>query len=68
MTDFEKTKQKMKDYRDLFGQPLLNYNDIDNATNNSVLIDIINQHAEHIEMMCNDAQSSVSKFLTKTFY
>jgi len=58
----EECKVKMKSYRDLFGDMLLDYDDIDNAKSIFDLESIINRHYEHIGDRANDAQHALDRF------
>lgn len=61
-SELNEIKQKMKDYRDLFGGHLNMYDSIDEARNILDLNEIINRHYDYIEDMARDAQSSLYKF------
>lgn len=58
----EEIKRKMLDYRDYFGQALINSSDIEGCENITQLAEILDYHEEFIEIQCNDAQSSVNRF------
>ena len=55
-------KQKMKDYRDIFGNELNRKDLINDAKNLIDLDEIFGMHYDHIEDMASDAQSSLDKF------
>lgn len=58
----EAIKKKMVEYRDFFGFDLLGVSEVEKATTKEELAEIINQHYTHLELMCNDAQSSLERF------
>jgi len=60
--EFETAKQKMKEYRDIFGGELNKKYLIDDAENIIDLEHIINMHYDYIGDMANDAQTSLLKF------
>lgn len=55
-------KQKVKDYRDYFGGKILDYDVIDFCSTEEELADLLKNHDNHIEDMCNDAHCSLSRF------
>lgn len=55
-------QKRMIEYRDLFGFNLLNVSDVEKSTTKEELSQIIDLHSTHIEMMSNDAQSSLERF------
>lgn len=58
----ELVKQKMKDYRDLFGGELSKSNLINDAENIFDLDYIFEKHFDYISDMANNAQNSLDKF------
>ena len=58
----EEQKQKMKSFVDLFGRQLLEHSEIDKSCSVEELQSIIRNHETHIEMACNDAQNSLTRF------
>ena len=60
--DLEKAKQRMKEYRDIFGGELNRKDLIDDADNIFDLETIFNIHYDYINFMASDAQSSLDKF------
>ena len=60
--DLETIKQKMKDYRDIFGGELNRKDLIDDAKSIIDIESIINQHYDYINDMASDAQSSLERF------
>lgn len=55
-------KKKMITYEDYYGGQFLNIEAIKNAKTKEELSDLIDSHDRFIEDMCNDAQSSLSRF------
>lgn len=55
-------KKQMKEYTDMFGQPLLNNSDIDGCKTKRELAEIIDLHHTHIGEVANDAQHSLDRF------
>lgn len=60
--DLEKAKQRMKEYRDIFGGELNRKDLIDDADNIFDLETILDMHYDFINDMASDAQSSLDKF------
>lgn len=60
--ELEIAKQKMKDYRDIFGGELCRKDLIDEAKSVIDLDDIFAKHFDFINDMARDAESSLSKF------
>lgn len=60
--NIEEIKDRMRNYQDLFGQPLLNHSDINACTTMYELADIIDLHDSHLENMANDAQNALGRF------
>jgi hypothetical protein len=60
--ELEIAKQKMKDYRDIFGGELSRKDLIDDANSIFQLETILNYHYDYINDMASDAQSSLSNF------
>lgn len=58
----EAIKAKMKKFKDFFGGDLLDIELIDSCETKQELADLIDRHSQHIEMMCNDAQSHLDRF------
>lgn len=55
-------KQKMKDFRDLFGNELLGSHQIDNCKDIFDCNELINKHMQHIEDSANDAVRSMENW------
>ena len=55
-------KQKVKDYRDYFGGKILEYDLIDFCSSEEELADLLKNHDNHIEDMCNYAHRSLARF------
>lgn len=60
--DIEAIKQKMKDYRDIFGGELNKKHLIDDAKNLLDLDDIFSAHFDYIKDMASDAESHLVNF------
>ena len=60
--ELEIAKQKMKDYRDLFGNELTRKDLIDEAKNIIDLDSIFGYHFDDLETRANDAQASLERF------
>lgn len=60
--ELEIAKQKMKDYRDIFGGELNRKDLIDDAKNIIDLDNIFVMHFDYINDMASDAQNSLDKF------
>jgi len=58
----EIAKQKMKEYRDIFGNELCRKDLIEDAKSIFDLEDILNYQSSYIEDMASDSQSDLSKF------
>lgn len=63
--ELETAKQKMMNYKDLFGGELNNKHLIKDAKNVIDLENILNDHHDYIGDMANDAQNSLSRFKRK---
>lgn len=60
--ELETAKQKMKEYRDIFGGELCRKDLIDEAESIIDLDDIFAKHFDFINDMARDAESSLSRF------
>jgi len=60
--NLEKSKQRMKEYRDIFGGELNGKQLIDDANNIFDLENIFTMHYDYINDMASDAESSLDKF------
>lgn len=60
--DLEKVKQRMKEYRDIFGGELIRTDLIDDTYNIFDLETILNMHYDFIDDMASDAKSSLDNF------
>lgn len=58
----ENAKQKMKDYRDIFGGELHRKDLIDDADSIFDLETILNMHHDYINDMASDADANLSNF------
>lgn len=58
-------KEKMTEYEDMFGGNLIDGDNIKKAKTKEELAAIIDSHNDHLEMVLNDAQNSLSRFKTK---
>jgi hypothetical protein len=60
--NLQEQKKKMLEFKDFYGGQLLDFDDIQKAKSKWQLAKIIDNHYNHIESMCNDAQSSLERF------
>jgi len=60
--NFKERKQKILEYRDLFGCELLNIQEIKNSKTNKELKQHLNQHSNHLIECANDAVRDIEKF------
>lgn len=58
----DEIKSKMIDWRDFYGGQLLDIEAVKKANTKEELIEIIEEHSQHIEAMETDAQGHLSKF------
>lgn len=58
----EEIKNKMASYRDYFGSPLINSDDIEACESSEDLAEILDYHEQFIGDQCNEAQNSVNRF------
>ncbi len=58
----EKIKNKMIEYRDLFGGSLINVEEVDKCSTKEELAELIDAHETFIEGMATDAQSALQRF------
>lgn len=65
-SQLEDVRDKLTAYRDIFGQPLLNSDEISAASTKSELEAIISRHEQHIEGQMGDALSSLSRLRANT--
>jgi hypothetical protein len=61
----EQQKTELKNYRDLYGQLLQDWHEIDKANTYEDLKEIIYNHECHLESCLSDAQSSLNNLLQK---
>jgi len=62
MSKIDEIKKAMLEYRDLYGEPLINSGEIMSAKSAVELSSIIWQHASYILDCANDAAHSIEKF------
>lgn len=60
--NIEDVKQKMKEYRDLFGNEFLDHADIDGCESIYDFDRIIERHREHLNSMISDAEADLDIF------
>jgi len=60
--DLDEIKKEMINYRDMFGGDLLEVANVKDAATKEELAAIIDSHNDHMELMLNDAQSSLNRF------
>ena len=60
--ELETIKQKMRDYRDIFGGELNRIDLLNDAKSIIDLESILNMHYDYIDDMASDAQSHLKKF------
>jgi len=63
--EIDEIKKQMLSYKDLFGNKLLGYSNIETASTKEDLISILEEHESHIEQSANDAIRSLNKFQEK---
>lgn len=59
--EIEKIKKEMLKFKDLYGGELLESDKIEKAKTEKDLVEIIESHRTHLEMMANDASRNLDR-------
>lgn len=63
--NLQEQKEELKKYKDLYGNLLQDFKDIDNASNEMYILDILHNHECHLEECLKDALSSLGRLKEK---